>query len=66
MAVDDSAPQAELSKRDRKRQLRLFNEAEKRLEAILSERPHRPGFDHICPLCPGDSYFNRNGLLLHL
>jgi len=49
-----------------KLQLRHENEARRRLDAILAERPARPGFPFICPLCPGDSYFNRGGLLDHL
>ena len=65
MGVDDLPPQ-KLSKRDIKLQLRLQNEAENRLKAILAEREHKPTFDFVCPLCPGVSHFNRNGILSHL
>ena len=49
-----------------KLQLRHLNQKQKRMDAILEERAANPGKEFICPLCPGDSYFNRGGLLCHM
>jgi len=50
----------------RKLELRHLNQKQKRRDAILEERAAEPGKDFICPLCPGDSYFNRSGLFCHM
>jgi hypothetical protein len=65
MVADDLPPLPD-SSRARKLQLRHLNEKKRRHDARYAERPQKPGFDFVCPLCPGLSYFNRSGLLSHL
>jgi hypothetical protein len=63
---DDLRPPGSSNRKDRKRQLRRENRQKTRREEVLAPRDKRAGFDFKCSLCPKPSYFNRNGILLHL
>ena len=64
---DDLPPPGPFNRKDRKRQLRRENQQKSRREAVLASREEkRVSLDFKCSFCPKPSYFNRNGILLHL